>query len=438
MADTERSKTHPGRRRVGFPAAVAIALVTAAAAGGFTLLTAHQSAAARPVPRAQAARRPHSAPAHHRATPPAAIRVVSVSPRPGAKGVNFQAEVTVRFSQPLAPMSPLPRLSPSIPGSWTRAGADEVVFHPIGSYAPFSSETLVVPGGARGVLSTAGGRLAAKFTSRFSVRAASVLRLQQLLAELGYLPVNFTQSANVPSPSSTTTTVAKLPPLPTGPPGPSGTVLSSAPPTPPPVIDEPSKVPDISLAPLPGTFAWRYANIPPSLAALWTPGRYNVITVGAVMQFEAANGLATDGVAGPLVWAALLKAVATRQLDQGGYNYVYVSTGTPEYVNLWRNGEVIFQTLANTGIPQAPTAPGTWPVFLRFVTTTMSGTEPNGQTYSDPGIPWVSYFHGGDALHGFLRAQYGFPQSLGCVEMPYSSAQAIYPFTPIGTLVTVL
>lgn len=156
------------------------------------------------------------------------------------------------------------------------------------------------------------------------------------------------------------------------------------------------------------------------------------------MQFEAANGLATDGSAGPLVWAALLKAVATRQLDQAGYNYVYVSTGSPEYVSLWRNGEVIFQTLANTGIPQAPTAPGTWPVFLRFVTTTMSGTEPNGQKYSDPGIPWVSYFHGGDALHGFLRAQYGFPQSLGCVEMPYSSAKVIYPFTPIGTLVTVL
>ncbi len=107
-------------------------------------------------------------------------------------------------------------------------------------------------------------------------------------------------------------------------------------------------------------------------------------------------------------------------------------------MTLWRDGVNIFATLAKTGIQAAPTQLGTWPVYLRFVTTTMSGTNPDGSTYSDPGIPWVSYFNGGDALHGFLRASYGYPQSLGCVEMPYSAAEAFYPYTPIGTLVTVL
>ena len=67
----------------------------------------------------------------------------------------------------------------------------------------------------------------------------------------------------------------------------------------------------------------------------------------------------------------------------------------------------------------------------------MSGVEPDGKAYSDPGIPWVSYFHGGDALHGFLRSQYGYPQSLGCVEMPFAHADILFPHTPIGTLVTV-
>ncbi len=47
----------------------------------------------------------------------------------------------------------------------------------------------------------------------------------------------------------------------------------------------------------------------------------------------------------------------------------------------------------------------------------MSGTNPDGSHYNDPGIQFVSYFNGGDALHAFTRAQYGFPQSLGCVEM---------------------
>jgi hypothetical protein len=77
-------------------------------------------------------------------------------------------------------------------------------------------------------------------------------------------------------------------------------------------------------------------------------------------------------------------------------------------------------------------------VYLRYTTQTMSGTNPDGSHYSDPGIPWVSYFNGGDALHGFIRYSYGYPQSLGCVEMPFASAKTVWPSTPIGTLVTVL
>ena len=67
----------------------------------------------------------------------------------------------------------------------------------------------------------------------------------------------------------------------------------------------------------------------------------------------------------------------------------------------------------------------------------MTGTNPTGSHYVDPGIPWVSYFNGGDALHGYVRGSYGFPQSDGCVEMPPANAAVVWPLTPIGTLVTV-
>jgi lipoprotein-anchoring transpeptidase ErfK/SrfK len=67
----------------------------------------------------------------------------------------------------------------------------------------------------------------------------------------------------------------------------------------------------------------------------------------------------------------------------------------------------------------------------------MSGTNPDGSHYVDPGIKWVSYFNGGDALHGYVRASYGFPQSDGCVEMPIANAAQVFPLTPLGTLVTV-
>ena len=94
-------------------------------------------------------------------------------------------------------------------------------------------------------------------------------------------------------------------------------------------------------------------------------------------------------------------------------------------------------TPVNTGIPSRPTDPGTFPVYEHLSVTTMSGTNPDGSTYNDPGIQWVSYFNGGDALHAFTRAQYGFPQSLGCVEMQLDPAGKVWPYTPIGTLVHV-
>ena len=67
----------------------------------------------------------------------------------------------------------------------------------------------------------------------------------------------------------------------------------------------------------------------------------------------------------------------------------------------------------------------------------MKGTNPDGSTYNDPNVPYASYFNGGDALHGFIRATYGSPQSNGCVEMSYADAALVWPLTPIGTLVTV-
>ena len=124
-------------------------------------------------------------------------------------------------------------------------------------------------------------------------------------------------------------------------------------------------------------------------------------------------------------------------MDLAAYNYVYVSKNLPETATVYSDGSEVYSTLANTGVPAAATADGTYPVYARYVTTTMTGTNPNGSHYSDPGIPWVSYFHGGDALHGFVRGSYGFPQSDGCVEMPPANAAVVFPYTPIGTLVTV-
>jgi peptidoglycan hydrolase-like protein with peptidoglycan-binding domain len=185
------------------------------------------------------------------------------------------------------------------------------------------------------------------------------------------------------------------------------------------------------------TLDWKYSNVPDGLRSQWSPGSFGVITRGAIMKFEDEHGMTADGVAGPAVWKALIDDVVAGKKSTTGYTFVSVSEGSPEQLSLWHDGKTVMTALVNTGIPAAPTATGTYPVFEHLPVTTMSGTNPDGSHYSDPGIPWVSYFNGGDALHGFIRPGYGYPQSLGCVEMTTADAGEVYPYTPIGTLVTV-
>jgi hypothetical protein len=186
-----------------------------------------------------------------------------------------------------------------------------------------------------------------------------------------------------------------------------------------------------------GHFEWKFKP-PSSLHELWNPGEEEVITKGALMSFQLDQGIETDGVAGPEVWEKLMEAtIAGERKSEPGYNYVLVSETLPETVKVFHNNKVVVEGPGNTGIPGAETELGTFPVFEHLEETTMSGENPDGSHYEDPGIMWVSYFNGGDALHAFDRASFGTPQSLGCVEMPLEQAAAVWPYTPIGTLVTI-
>ncbi len=324
--------------------------------------------------------------------PPPALKVVSVSPT----GTNVVAgsTISVQFSTDLAPGSPMPTLNPPVAGSWAVLSPSLLQYEASGPLVPGATETITVPGGSSGVIGSEGQHLAQTVTSQFTVAPGSTLRLQQLLAELGYLPLTFNPATPVTSPSQ----------------------------------EGNDQV---------GTFTWRWENQPASLVTLWTPGTNNMITQGAVMNFENQNGLKTDGFAGPQVWTDLLADIQSGKGNTQPWDYVLVSQSQPETATVFKDGAEVYSTLVNTGVPGAVTDNGTWPVYARYTVTTMSGTNPDGSHYSDPGIPWVSYFHGGDALHGFVRGSYGFPQSDGCVEMPIGNAQAVFPLTPLGTLVTV-
>jgi lipoprotein-anchoring transpeptidase ErfK/SrfK len=155
------------------------------------------------------------------------------------------------------------------------------------------------------------------------------------------------------------------------------------------------------------------------------------------MSFEHTHGLGVDGIAGPLVWHALLTDAVAGHRTPTPYSYVYVRVKEPQLLTLWSAGHTVLTSPGNTGIASRPTAPGTFQVFEHIPSGTMTGTNPDGSHYNDPGIRWISYFNGGDALHAFPRASFGTPQSLGCVELPLSAAARAWPYTPIGTLVTI-
>jgi lipoprotein-anchoring transpeptidase ErfK/SrfK len=254
----------------------------------------------------------------------------------------------------------------------------------------------------------------------------------QLLAILQYLPVSFQPNGSAPVTTTTsTTTTTTLEPSTSTSTSTSTTTTTLAPTTPAtPTILDPTKLQS-------GSYVWRFRLLEKTLRPLWRVGTNNVVLQGALMNFQLTHNLNTTGTMNSTTWHELVGAAVKSQVDPLAYNYVYVRQTLPELLKLYVNGKIKYVTYVNTGVSAAPTQSGTYPVYERFLTTTMSGVEPDGTPYSDPGIPWVSYFHGGDALHGFIRSAYGYPQSLGCVEMPFAHAEELFPHTPIGTLVTI-
>jgi lipoprotein-anchoring transpeptidase ErfK/SrfK len=189
--------------------------------------------------------------------------------------------------------------------------------------------------------------------------------------------------------------------------------------------------------PVDGTFVKRFPKLPATLYALWQAGAPNVITKGAVMKVQDEHRAQPTGIVTAYVWKTLMMKVNARKGTLSSYNYVDVVSTLPQTLTLYQNGRVKSIVRVNLGISVAPTQLQTDPVYLRLESQTMTGLNPDGTRYVDPGVPWISYFNGGEALHGFIRPSYGSPQSLGCVELSFDNAKKIWPFTPIGTLVTV-
>jgi hypothetical protein len=334
------------------------------------------------------------APASAMAATAQRLRVVAVYP--ATRGaIAGDAAFTVRFSQVLADSQPVtPSLLPRLAGRWRKVGPRTLRFFAASGFSPGTRVILTVPAGFR---AAGGSTLSRPVREHYVVGEPSTVRLVQLLATLGYLPVHLVSAQN------------------------------------PPAGDLRAQMRALYSPPLGRLVLGR--GWPASLRSLWTGQRALVIR-GAVMDFQFQRGLPMTGILTPALWSALVSALVHRQYNHAGYTYVVASEASPETLTLYHNGVVVLRTLANTGISVSPTALGTYPVYERLRSQVMQGINPNGVPYADP-VQFVSYFNGGDAVHYMPRAAYGYPQSLGCVELPYAAAARAWGYITYGTLVTV-
>jgi peptidoglycan hydrolase-like protein with peptidoglycan-binding domain len=326
------------------------------------------------------------------AAPLPATHVVALPPR---KITNATKPLSVVLSAPVAPGSPPPTLRPAVAGTWAAVGNAEV-FTPVSTLEPCSTYTLTV---WANTLASGHSHLGHRKTLGLQVACPPVAGLQQALARLGYLGASFRPQYAVQIPPGPETrreaAVHAFHP-------PRGRLAS-----------DPSSAPQVEM------------------------GHLDEVTKGALTVYQSDRDLQPTGEPDYATWASLLSSEVANRRDPKPYTWVSVTESLPETLEVHRGDHVAFSTPANTGVPGAETAQGTFPIFSRFVSTTMSGTDVDGTKYVVPDVPWVNYFNGGDAVHGYPRASYGFPQSNGCVELPIEAAHTVFGMLSLGDIVRV-
>ncbi len=303
--------------------------------------------------------------------------------------------LSVTLSAPAAASSPTPMLHPSVAGSWSRSGNSEV-FTPASTLMPCATYTLTVWANT-----TAAGhsRLGRRHTEGLRVVCPPLGAMQQALARLGYMGARFHPLYAVR--------------------------ISGGPETRREAATHAFHPPHGVLVPDPG-------DAPPVQS-----GRLDETTRGALTVFQSAHHLPATGEPSYATWASLLAAEAANRHSPTPYTWVTVSESIPETLEVHRGHHVVLTTPANTGVPGAETAQGVFAIFSRLESTTMTGTDPDGTHYVAPDVPWVNYFNGGDAVHGYPRASYGSPQSNGCVELPIETAHRVFDMLQLGDIVEV-
>ncbi len=335
--------------------------------------------------------------------PHAAQPVAVVDPAPGGR-VPPSGPIRLTLSETVkhALGSARPTLSPATPGKWSEPDSHTLRLHPVEHRVRPRLEAPRSCSRARSRSRVpAAARVRVTREIDWTVPAGSMLRLQQLLAE------------------------ARLPARRRGRPP---ARPSSAPPRPRSTPRSPRR-----RAASPGATRTRRR----SSARCGARARPNEITRGAVMAFQNRHGLAADGFAGRQTWAALLADAVAGKQRTDGYSLRLRAPQRAAAPQPLARREGRHPLARQHGRARRADPARDLPGVRAPRRRDHERHEPRRLALQRPGHQWISYFNGGDALHAFTRASFGTPQSLGCVELPLAAAAKVWPYTPIGTLVTI-
>jgi len=102
-------------------------------------------------------------------------------------------------------------------------------------------------------------------------------------------------------------------------------------------------------------------------------------------------------------------------------------------ITAYQGSTPLKSVLVSTGVAWHPTPVGRYKVYMKIPSQTMSGGS-GADAYYLPGVPWVMYFAGGNAIHGtYWHQNFGTPMSHGCVNLTIADAKWFYEWAEMGT-----
>lgn len=116
----------------------------------------------------------------------------------------------------------------------------------------------------------------------------------------------------------------------------------------------------------------------------------------------------------------------------GGVRWIDVNL-SQQMVYAYEGNTIVASFLVSTGVAQFPTVTGQYRIYIKLVSTDMSGPG-----YYLPNVPYTMYFYRGYGFHGtYWHSNFGTPMSHGCVNMYTPDAEWLFYWASVGTLVNI-